>query len=217
MWCWTGKLLTDEPREGGAAFDYAAAPWYQQALEAKGDVVFTSVYIDAIHGQPVVTAAQSVAAGRAVIAFDILLESLRFETVDINPTARFFSATATEPSFIRKRLLHASSCRAISAGLWRKSVPVNWRIARRSVRSTASGAASITRRWTMAGTPSSRLPYSEIFYGLQVVIWPLVMMFIISFVAMVGLALRERRLTEKARRVDEPHMRWETPILACTA
>lgn len=198
-----GKLLTDEPREGGAAFDYAAAPWYQQALEAKGDVVFTSVYIDAIHGQPVVTAAQSVAAGRAVIAFDILLESLRFETVDINPNSSFFLCDGDGTIIYQETLAPREQLPGYLGGIVEKirSGELEDRAAIRSLNGERRGVyyAQMDNGWYAIIT----VPYSEIFYGLQVVIWPLMMMFIISFVAMVGLALRERRLTEKARRVDE--------------
>ena len=39
-----GEILAANPWEGDADYDYAAAPWYQQAVEAGGQVVFTPLY-----------------------------------------------------------------------------------------------------------------------------------------------------------------------------
>ena len=85
-----GTILAANPWEGDAEYDYATAPWYQQAVAAKGAVVFTSVYTDAIYGRPVVTAAQSCCDGKVVMAFDILPEHLRFDTADLAKEDSFF-------------------------------------------------------------------------------------------------------------------------------
>ena len=47
------------------------------------------------------------------------------------------------------------------------------------------------------------VPYSKILGGLQSVLWPLILMFGISFLVMTALALREYRLESRARRANE--------------
>ena len=57
--------------------------WYQKALAADGQVIFTNVYTDAIYQKPVITAAQRCQTSDTVMAFDILPEYFHFETVDL--------------------------------------------------------------------------------------------------------------------------------------
>ena len=85
-----GEILAAEPWEGEGSYDYAASPWYRQALAADGGVVFTHVYTDAVYDRPVITAAQSCRTEGVVMAFDILPEHLRFETVDLTEEDSFF-------------------------------------------------------------------------------------------------------------------------------
>ena len=65
-----GRIIAANPWDGDVSYDYASAPWYSQALESGGEVIFTHVYTDAVYGRPVITAAQSCAQGSAVMAFE---------------------------------------------------------------------------------------------------------------------------------------------------
>ena len=53
-----GTIVAANPWDGDDSFDYESAAWYQAALAAQGDVIFTDLYTDAVSGRPVVTAAQ---------------------------------------------------------------------------------------------------------------------------------------------------------------
>ena len=66
-----GKLIAANPWEGDDTFDYESAEWYQMAMEADGDVIFTNVYTDSIYNKPVITIAQKCADSDTVLAFGI--------------------------------------------------------------------------------------------------------------------------------------------------
>lgn len=85
-----GKILAANPWEGDATYDIEDAVWYQMAVAADGAVIFTDVYTDVITGAPVITAAQKCQNSDAVVAFDILPEHFRFETVDLEQGSSFF-------------------------------------------------------------------------------------------------------------------------------
>ena len=72
-----GQILAANPWEGDSTYDFSQTEWYQQAMAADGDVVFTDVYIDSIYEKPVVTIAQKCQSVDAVLAFDIFPENLR--------------------------------------------------------------------------------------------------------------------------------------------
>ena len=78
-----GKIFAANPWEGDIGYDYTNTDWYQQAVEADGNVIFTDVYTDAIYQKPVITLAQKSNVQDAVIAFDIFPENFRFETTEI--------------------------------------------------------------------------------------------------------------------------------------
>lgn len=79
-----GKILGANPWEGDATYDPSGTQWYQKAMEAGGDVVFTNVYTDAIYHRPVITVAQRCGDAEAVLAFDIFPENFQFETSFLN-------------------------------------------------------------------------------------------------------------------------------------
>lgn len=74
-----GKIIAANPWEGDATYDIYSTEWYQKALAADGQVIFTDVYTDAIYGRPVITAAQKCRGSDTVMAFDILPENIRFQ------------------------------------------------------------------------------------------------------------------------------------------
>lgn len=87
-----GEIVAANPWEGDDGYDVYSTQWYQRALEAEGEVIFTNVYTDAIYGVPVITAAQQCGGSDAVLAFDIFPENLRnrFEAPGLSQTGSFF-------------------------------------------------------------------------------------------------------------------------------
>ena len=200
-----GKILAANPWEGDAGYDYATAPWYQQAVDAKGAVVFTSVYTDAIYDRPVITAAQSCRDGETVMAFDILPEHLRFDTADLAEDDSFFLCDSAGTIIYQKTGLDLDQeemqsyltglVEKIEAGdLERDSIIRDLGGQRRGVYYTR-----MDNGWYSIIT----VPYSKILGGLQGVLWPLLLMFGISFLVMTALAFREYRLEFRVRRANE--------------
>lgn len=200
-----GKILAANPWEGDAGYDYATAPWYQQAVDAKGAVVFTSVYTDAIYDRPVITAAQSCRDGETVMAFDILPEHLRFDTADLAEDDSFFLCDSAGTIIYQKTGLDLDQEEMQSyltglvekieaGGLGRDSIIRDLDGQRRGVYYTR-----MDNGWYSIIT----VPYSKILGGLQGILWPLLLMFGISFLVMTALAFREYRLEFRVRRANE--------------
>ena len=89
-----GKIIAANPWEGDATYDIYSTEWYQKALAADGQVIFTDVYTDAIYGRPVITAAQKCRGSDTVMAFDILPENIRFQLDSMSQEILSSCATA---------------------------------------------------------------------------------------------------------------------------
>lgn len=200
-----GEILAANPWEGDVDYDYAATEWYQQAVAADGAVIFTPVYIDVIYDRPVVTAAQSCLDGESVMAFDILPEHLRFDSVDLEEGDSFFLCDSvgtviyqeTDLDLPRAQLQEylADLVERIQSGaLDDQPVIRDLSGQRRGVYYTR-----MDNGWYSIVT----VPYSNILGGLQVVAWALFLIFAISFLAITAVARREQRLEARARRANE--------------
>ena len=71
-----GRIIAANAWVGDAAYDYAAAEWYQRAIDAGGEVIYTDAYTDAIYDRKVITVAVS-CGGSDVLAFDIFPENFQ--------------------------------------------------------------------------------------------------------------------------------------------
>lgn len=69
-----GKIIAAVPWQGDEGYNYSVTEWYQKALEADGDIIFTNAYEDAITGKQLVTIAKKLQGDGNVLAFDILME-----------------------------------------------------------------------------------------------------------------------------------------------
>ena len=58
----------------GQDYDYASTEWYQRAIEAQGEVIYTDLYEDAVYNREVVTIAVRSGDSGNVLAFDIFPE-----------------------------------------------------------------------------------------------------------------------------------------------
>lgn len=72
-----GKIIGANLWVEDDTYDYRTTQWYQKALEAEGEVIFTDVYTDAITGNAVLTISQQCENCDAVIAFDIFPENMQ--------------------------------------------------------------------------------------------------------------------------------------------
>ncbi|MDY5509350.1 hybrid sensor histidine kinase/response regulator [Dysosmobacter sp.] len=77
-----GEILAANPWEGDDTYDVYSTEWYQKAVAADGEAIFTNVYTDAIFQKPVITAAQKSSAAEAVLAFDVFPENFAFRFTD---------------------------------------------------------------------------------------------------------------------------------------
>ena len=79
-----GRIVAANPWDGDATYDYTGTEWYQKALAADGEVIFTNVHLDSIYQKPVITIAQKCRDADAVLAFDIFPENLLMHSGVLN-------------------------------------------------------------------------------------------------------------------------------------
>lgn len=78
-----GRIIADKPWEGLESYSYTDAVWYRQALEARGEVIFTDAYQDAAYDRQVITiAAANPDTGNAV-AFDLFPDNFQKSHKDL--------------------------------------------------------------------------------------------------------------------------------------
>ena len=104
-----GEIVAARSWEGSKGYPVEGTEWYQKALEADGEAVFTDVYTDAATGQPVITAAQKCKDCGAVVAFDILSEKFLFSfgAFDLPEGNSFFLCDSTGRIIYRETALEA--------------------------------------------------------------------------------------------------------------
>ena len=74
-----GQIVAANPWSGDGDYDYQGTDWYQAALEAGGELIFTDAYIDAITGMPVITAARQLSSEGDVLAMDLYTNAFRLQ------------------------------------------------------------------------------------------------------------------------------------------
>lgn len=72
-----GKIIAANPWEGDDDYDATSTQWYQDAVAADGEIIFTDGYEDVITGKLIITLAQESEIPGNVVAFDIFPESFR--------------------------------------------------------------------------------------------------------------------------------------------
>lgn len=66
-----GKIVAANPWSGDEDYDYESAMWYQEAVKADGEIIFTDVYQDIITGQSIVTMAKELSKEGDVLVMDL--------------------------------------------------------------------------------------------------------------------------------------------------
>ena len=75
-----GHIVAANPWDGDDSYDFCQTDWYRMAMEANGEVIFTSAYQDAITGKQVITIAQKARNSDNMLLFDVFSED--FHTAD---------------------------------------------------------------------------------------------------------------------------------------
>lgn len=75
-----GNLVVVEKFKGMETYDYTKAIWYQDAIKADGQIIYTDIYQDYATGKPMITIAKKCQNSDTVMAFDIFPEN--FAVVD---------------------------------------------------------------------------------------------------------------------------------------
>ena len=73
-------IVAANPWDGDDSYDFRQTDWYRMAMEADGEVIFTSAYQDAITGKQVITIAQKTRNSDNMLLFDVFPED--FHTSD---------------------------------------------------------------------------------------------------------------------------------------
>lgn len=202
---WDGEILAANPWEGDATYDAASSPWYQQAVAAQGEVIFTHVYTDAIYQRPVITAAQQCPLSGAVMAFDILPEHLRFEATYLKEGDSFFL------------------CDSVGTIIYQET---DLKLPREELQAYLTNLVGRINDGALEEDPSIRdldgrqrgvyytrmdngwysiitIPYRWVLGNLWGFTWSLLLMFVISFLALAILTRRELRLDARVKRANE--------------
>lgn len=74
-----GRIFTSSLGTDTGDFDPTQTAWYQAALDAGGDIIFTDTYTHVTSGRPVITLARETSIDGIVVAFDIFPEDFRAE------------------------------------------------------------------------------------------------------------------------------------------
>lgn len=69
-----GEIVAAKPWEGDAGYEYEKTEWYQKAIEADGQIIYTNIYKDVITNKNMVTLAVKLHGENNVLAFDIIIE-----------------------------------------------------------------------------------------------------------------------------------------------
>lgn len=80
-----GKTISDKPWDDIESYDYASTLWYCQAMEGKGEVIFTNAYEDSVYGKQVVTIAAADPETGNAVAYDLFPENFQKNHRDLKP------------------------------------------------------------------------------------------------------------------------------------
>lgn len=201
-----GRVLAVGSEALGDAGDPTSRAWYQEAVAHRGEPVFTDVYEDAITGEPVVTVAEACPGVDAVLAFDVYPESFqfRFATPDLPEGVSYFLCdSAGVPLHAETDLPEedvapylADLVSRIDAGEF-EGHDANLTDSTGELR--AVDYTRLSNGWYSIVTT----PYSLILGGLGTVYAVFVAMGAAFLVALVAMAVRDRRRARAMERTNE--------------
>ena len=203
-----GKIIAANPWEDDDTYNIYETQWYQRAIAAEGEVIFTDVYTDAIYNKPVITIAQKCANINGLLAFDIFPESLQFQVSleELPEGSSFFLCDASGTLIYNQTDLIQTDHKLqsyisgviekINAGeLYRYDTSVvDLEGNRRAVYYTA-----MDNGWISMIT----IPYSSILGDLYQITVVFSILFGLFFVAVIWLSWRDLKLNERIDRTNE--------------
>lgn len=71
-----GEIVAANPWEGDEEYEYEGTMWYQKAIAAEGQIIYTDLYQDAITGQSIITLAKKLEKSDGVLVLDVYPEKL---------------------------------------------------------------------------------------------------------------------------------------------
>ena len=102
-----GKIYAANPWEGDETYDYLSSVWYKEAMEHRGEVVFTDVYTDSIYHRGIITVVGACLHSDTVVALDIFPENLNIQPSGVVPaegTSVFICDTSGSAVYTRTEL-----------------------------------------------------------------------------------------------------------------
>lgn len=203
-----GRIIAAVPWEGDESYDYQGAPWYQMALQAQGEPVFTDAYLDAITGRQVLTIAQKCQNSDDVIAFDIFPENFGFQSnTQALPegSACFFCDSAGTLLYARTpREVDGDELNVYVRSLYEKIRRGELDGAQAYSYSLSGEKQAVYFKTTENGWLSIvTIPYPALLGGLRLVFQVALIFCGAVLVILVAVSLRGRRMSQRINRVSE--------------
>lgn len=156
--------------------DPTASAWYQLASNADHAVIYTDVYNDPTHGKSTLTMAQQCQTANAVIAFDIFPETFL-------PRSYFHKGSENDAFPIQAGFVDHYDA---------------WIADSHNAEYLSGNDAGSGGLFTII-----TLPHSEIFVGLDNVVYAAIISLALFFAAFVWISLRDRKLNTQMERINE--------------
>lgn len=203
-----GKIIAANPWESDEEYDIYQTEWYQKAMEADGEIIYTDGYKDAITGKTIVTIAKKSKEG-TVAAFDINPSQFRRNVEDYDNLPEGSAYFLCDSS---GQLLYEETESEVSRDALQQYMDIligkiedgDFPRANAYVHNPAGEKRAAY--YDVAGNgwiSIITMPYNSLLQGVQTLsIWFLGIL-VIFLVALVILTLRENKMTMNYRRTNE--------------
>ena len=203
-----GKIIAANPWEGDEEYDIYQTEWYQKAMEADGEIIYTDGYKDAITGKTIVTIAKKSKEG-TVAAFDINPSQFRRNVEDYDNLPEGSAYFLCDSS---GQLLYEETESEVSRDALQQYMDIligkieDGDFPRTNAYVHNPAGEKRAAYYDVAGNgwiSIITMPYNSLLQGVQTLsIWFLGIL-VIFLVALVILTLRENKMTMNYRRTNE--------------
>ena len=203
-----GKIIAANPWEGDEEYDIYQTEWYQKAMEADGEIIYTDGYKDAITGKTIVTIAKKSKEG-TVAAFDINPSQFRRNVEDYDNLPEGSAYFLCDSS---GQLLYEETESDVSREALQQYMDIligkieDGDFPQTNAYVHNSAGEKRAAYYDVAGNgwiSIITMPYNSLLQGVQTLsIWFLGIL-VIFLVALVILTLRENKMTMNYRRTNE--------------
>ena len=203
-----GKIIAANPWEGDEEYDIYQTEWYQKAMEADGEIIYTDGYKDAITGKTIVTIAKKSKEG-TVASFDINPSQFRRNVEDYDNLPEGSAYFLCDSS---GQLLYEETESEVSRDALQQYMDIligkieDGDFPRTNAYVHNPAGEKRAAYYDVAGNgwiSIITMPYNSLLQGVQTLsIWFLGIL-VIFLVALVILTLRENKMTMNYRRTNE--------------